>query len=372
VNRTLKVYEIRDFREFEELREFWNQILQKALDNDVFSTWEWLWCWWKYFGTERELRILTVKEGDHIIAIAPFMLSNYNFLNIGKLSKIEFMSCPYGDYNNFILLKRESECLKLFLETLMGFSDWDLLDLRDIPEGNSLPKISDSFCSFGKLRFDMKVRTVCPYIRLPTSTEAFEKRMSRNMRRNLRKRMRRLKKLYKVEVITQREFGSVTRAMETFFRLHQKKWESEGKPGAFIDENFRRFHKDLARIFDEKGWLDLHFLTVDGEPVAAAYTFDYNFKKYGYLTGFDPEFRRFGVGNLLKMYIIQECINRGFREYDLTRDFEPYKADWATNVRRNYVIRFVKGGAFANLYSRFADSNFSSFLYDKFGMHLSI
>jgi len=68
-------------------------------------------------------------------------------------------------------------------------------------------------------------------------------------------------------------------------------------------------------------------LMVDDETIAAVYFFDYNRKKYRYLTGFDSNFGRYGVGNLLKMYVIEECIRKGFREYDLTRDFEPYKAD---------------------------------------------
>ena len=372
VQGSLRVEEIESFSEFESLHELWNKILQKSLDNDVFSTWEWLWCWWKHFGKGRKLRILMVKEKNQIIAIAPLMLSYYNFLNFGKLAKIEFMSSPHGDYNNFILLKKENRYVGLLLNALMDFSDWNMLDLRDIREGSITAKtLSSLSLSINNFRLNLKVGTLCPYIRLPSSMEAFERRLSRNMRRNLRKRMRKLSSTNKVEFISHKEFGSVSEAMEAFFKLHQKRWKAKGKPGAFASEDLRRFHLNLAKVFDEKGWLSLHFLMVNDEPVAAAYTFDYNLKKYGYLTGFDPAYSRFGVGNLLKIHIVNECIRRGYREYDLTRDFEPYKAEWATHIRKNYIATFVRNGLFAKIYNRLARSSLSSILYNKFGLQLS-
>jgi CelD/BcsL family acetyltransferase involved in cellulose biosynthesis len=160
--------------------------------------------------------------------------------------------------------------------------------------------------------------------------------------------------------------------MEAFFKLHLKRWTAKGKPGNFGSEIFRRFHLNLAEVFDEKGWLSLHFLMVNDDPVAAAYTFNYNLKKYGYSTGFDPAYSRFGVGNLLKMHIISECIKKGYREYDLARDFEPYKANWTTHARKNYVATMVRDSVFAEIYNHFANSRISSLLYNKFGLQLSL
>ena len=372
VEGSLRVEEIEDFSEFESLRELWNKILQKSLDNDIFSTWEWLWYWWKHFGKGRKLRILIVKDKNQIIAIAPFMLSYYNFLNFGKLAKIEFMSSPHGDYNNFILLKKENKCVRLLLNALMDFSDWNMLDLRDIREGSATAEAL-YFASVSNKNSRLKLidGTYCPSIFLPKSIDIFVKGLSRNMRRNLRKRMKRLRNEYKVEFKTQRDFSSLEEAMKAFFRLHQKRWKSKGKRGAFVSEEFRNFHLDIAKVFDEKGWLDLRFLTADDKPIAAAYTFDYNLRKYGYLTGFDPEFEKYGVGNLLKFHLVEECIKRGFVEYDLTRGFELYKAKWATVFRKNIIARLIRGGLFAKTYCWTIENNFLLWLSNKLGMHLS-
>lgn len=363
---------ISDSADFEHLVNVWNRVLANSLDNDVFSTWEWLWTWWKHFGKGRQLRVMVAEEDGEIIGIAPFTLSRYSFLRFGKLDRIEFMGFPHADYNNFILLRRDIECLRLFVDGLMDFSDWDLLDLRDIREETASVEILRMLVSGQKFKLKLITGTLCPYINLPNSAEAFMKGLSRNMRRNLRKRMRKLHENFRVKFKTQRDFGSVDEAMEVFFRLHQKRWQSKGEKGAFASEEFRNFHLDIARAFDERGWLDLQFLTVDDKPVAAAYTFDYNQKKYGYLAGFDPEFGRFGVGNFLKFHMVEECVRKGFREYDLTRGFEPYKADWATGVRKNLILSFPRGGLFTKTYCWSLENRFSRWLISRFNVHLTV
>jgi CelD/BcsL family acetyltransferase involved in cellulose biosynthesis len=186
--------------------------------------------------------------------------------------------------------------------------------------------------------------SLCYYIRLSDSRMDYINSLSRNVRKNLNKRMRRLNDNYKVEFKTQDDFDSIRDAMELFFNLHGKRWKSKGHEGAFANEDNRAFQISLAETFNEKGWLALYFLTVDDEPISAACTFDYNLKKYGYLTGFDPEFSQFGVGNLLKMHIIDECFRKRFREYDFGRGSESYKTEWATGVRKNLSVGMANGG----------------------------
>ena len=48
---------------------------------------------------------------------------------------------------------------------------------------------------------------------------------------------------------------SVKEAMNLFIKLHEMKWNSEGKPGAFAEEEFRNFHLDVAESFAKNGWL---------------------------------------------------------------------------------------------------------------------
>jgi CelD/BcsL family acetyltransferase involved in cellulose biosynthesis len=346
----MRITEVENYSDFIALQDRWNSLLQRC-DNTIFSTWEWLSTWWKHFGKERNLRVLVAQEKDEIIGIAPLMLSQYHLLRLGKFRRIEFIGNRDSDYNDFILIKEKANCLKLFLNRLIEFSDWDSLELCEINEESSSAHALQAMRSSQTPKLELNVSCLCPYIILPTSIEVFVAGLGSNIRKNLRRYMRKLCQEYEVGFKTHHDFGSTREAMETFFRLHQKRWESKGKSGLFADKASRDFHMDLAEIFNQKDWLSLYFLTVNDEAVAAAYTFDYNLKKHARLTGFDPDFSHFRVGNLLRMHIIQECIRKGFKEYNLSRGAGFGKEYWSTGVRKNFDAKMFNKNCRGQLFS---------------------
>lgn len=364
--------EINDISEFEGLKDIWNQVLQNSRDNDVFSTWEWIRCWWQHFGKERKLRILVAKEDNEIIGFAPLMVSKYSFLHLGKFHKLELIGSPDADYNNFVISKKEHECLNLFLKHLSQSSDWDMLEFRDIREGSVSAQVLNKVCGSPDSKLNFEMGTVCPYVTLPESTELFMNSLSANMRRNLRRKMRKLQETYNVEFKDYNKFASVDEAMDTFFDLHQRRWNSIGERGAFASAAFCAFHRDIAKAFSRTGWLALDFLTLDDEPVSVEYSFDYGLKKYGYLTGFNPDFGRYSVGMISKLYVIEESIRKGFREYDFTRGLESYKTSWTAAVRKNFVVRVACKGCFAKMYNWAMQKSFSQLVINKLGVHLGI
>jgi CelD/BcsL family acetyltransferase involved in cellulose biosynthesis len=346
----MRITEINCCSDFIALEDSWRDVLRRC-DHNIFSTWEWCSTWWKYFGKEKILRVLIAQEKDEILGIAPLMLSQYSLPYLGKFRKIEFIGNRDSDYNDFLLVKEKADCLKLFLNRLIEFSDWDSLELREINEESSLANALQVMSSGQTPKLELNISNLCPYISLPSSMEAFAAGLGSNMRKNLRRYMRKLCQEYKVGFKTHHDFGSTREAMETFFRLHQKRWESQGKLGSFADKASRDFHMDLAEIFNQKGWLALYFLTVNDEPIAAAYTFDYNLKKHARLTGFDPDFSRFRVGNLLKMRIIEECIRKELKEYNLSRGIGFGKEYWSTGVRKNFVAQMFNKNWRGQLFS---------------------
>jgi CelD/BcsL family acetyltransferase involved in cellulose biosynthesis len=341
-----------EFNEFQTLKDRWNDSLSKSLNNDVFSTWEWLSTWWKHFGEGKRLVILLIEDKNKTLAIAPFMYSKHSFLSFGNLKKISFVGSPESDYTGFILREKKRKFLELFFDYLNGHIDWDYLELKDIPETSASADLLRRIPLEKQYEhWDERVCNLCPYVLLPSSMDVFMKELGRSMRRNLRRYLRKLKKEYRVELKKYNEIGSVKEAMETFIRLHQKRWKSKGEPGGFNNPFFRNFHIDVAKCFAEKGWLGLYFLTANDEPISAEYNFEYNEKNYNYLPGWDVEYSQYRVGQLIQMHIIEDCIQKGLKEYDMMRGDEPYKSEWTTLARKNLEVRFVRKGTFPRIYN---------------------
>ncbi len=104
------------------------------------------------------------------------------------------------------------------------------------------------------------------------------------------------------------ELGSLDEAMEIFFNLHQKRWIRKGEPGIFGKKKTQEITMQTIKFFAERNWLRLHFLTVNNRPVVTSLDLEYGGKMYGHLCGFDPDFAKYSVGNLLLLKILKQCI----------------------------------------------------------------
>jgi CelD/BcsL family acetyltransferase involved in cellulose biosynthesis len=145
----------------------------------------------------------------------------------------------------------------------------------------------------------------------------------------------------RVELKDYQQLGSLEEAMSILFKLHQKRWNMKGKAGVFCKEEARYIVMETAKLFEEKNWLRLNFLAVDGKPVAANYDLEYGGIIYGHLCGFDPDYSKYSVGNLLLWKVLQMCIEKGVSEYDFMQGDEHYKYDWTDKHRQNKTVIFV-------------------------------
>jgi CelD/BcsL family acetyltransferase involved in cellulose biosynthesis len=179
--------------------------------------------------------------------------------------------------------------------------------------------------------------------------------LNRELRKSIRKNSRRLTENFAVDFADTSKGTQTAEAMKIFFDLHQKRWTTKGLPGAFIDQRTTDFHLDIAERFSRKGWLGLFQLRLSGLPAAARYGFKYKSKYYAYLSGFDPRFSEFGVGNLLISFVVAECINKNISEFDFMRGAEEYKKHWNTFTRWNHQALLVRPGIVGNIKYRFSD-----------------
>ena len=344
---TIRVRALDDSKDLEGLQHNWNTLLAST-DNPIFSSWEWVTCWWKHYGEDRRLRVLVAENGHKAIAIAPLILSNYKCMKFGKLRKIEFLGTPQSDYNNLILSENEPECARLFVQHIESLHDWDHLELKDVLEGSTSARLLCDHSVTSPWRLERRVLTLAPYIRLPSTFEELMSRLGSVMRHNIARRERRLRELYQIDLKTYKDFGSIQEAMNLMFELHDKRRRSiSSEPSAFVTPRTRAFHTDLATVFAANGWLNLNFLTADGEAIAATYCFDYRGKTYVYQVGFNPSFSRYAVGTLLHLRNIEVSIQRGRREYDFLKGAESYKFNWPVHVRRSLAIGFARRRLFA-------------------------
>jgi hypothetical protein len=141
----------------------------------------------------------------------------------------------------------------------------------------------------------------------------------------------------------QREAGDVTveiaadlpraRAIyDEMVQLHQASWKARGKPGAFADPWFDRFHRRLIQQRFAHGEIQLVRLSNAGGPIGALYNFVHRGRVLQYQSGLAAfESKHLKPGFLAHTAAIEHAAAAGHEVYDFLAGDMRYKKSLATS-----------------------------------------
>lgn len=344
---------ITEGRQFEGLREEWDSLLDRSASTSVFLTWEWLYTWWRHFGSGNTLRIAVMTEASGtIVGIAPMCVYNrggalplrvLSFLGIGGVS---------SEYLDLFAEKgREAEVAAAFFDFLKADSrSWDYTVFSDLLDSSIvLGHIGHPLKEDGCLT-DIRAAQNCPYLPLPANGEEFLASLGKEVRATLKRRTRRLAEMGVETRLVERE-DEIEGALASLFQLHQKRWTLRGLKGNFRQEKIRAFHAEASRRFLEKGRLRLYLLNMNGSAIASLYCFAFKGRVFYYQAGFDPEWGSKSPGTVLMGHGIQSSIAEGMTEFDFLRGLEPYKYRWTDKSRTTHNLIAIPKGKLKGMFS---------------------
>jgi CelD/BcsL family acetyltransferase involved in cellulose biosynthesis len=275
---------------------------------------DWMEVWWQVFGSEAELLVRTVREGEKIIGIAPLMVKNDRAYLIGDTDVC--------DYHDFIITPgREGEFYPLILDDLKknGIRHLDLKHLR--PDSTVLTSLID----LAEKRHYPVVSTqddLSLEIDLPPFWDEYLAALGSKQRHEVRRKLRRLSEEGKVEYRFIGDKAAVSVTMERFFRMFT---ESRKDKAAFLTEKMKSFFVLLAEAMARKGLLKLGTLVLNEQPLAEIMCFDYNRCIYLYNSGYDPNYTSLSAGLICKVLAIKAGIEQGYKRFDFLKGAETYK-----------------------------------------------
>ena len=177
------VRKLQNQEEFLQLRESWDHLLQKCEHKTPFSTFEWLWTWWKHFGQNKELYVLTVEDEGELLAIAPLMRSRR-----GPFRMLEFLGTGRSDYLNFILMDKHHAALHAVIGYLADHqAEWDLISLQDWASDSPFLKIWRQLIVSTGWTQQQEVSAVSPFLPCQGTWEEYLQSKSTKHRKNLKR-----------------------------------------------------------------------------------------------------------------------------------------------------------------------------------------
>jgi CelD/BcsL family acetyltransferase involved in cellulose biosynthesis len=323
----------KDFSEFSEST--WNALVEESIADTPFSRYEYLREWWKTLGggewQNAELVLISAKENEQLIGIAPLFIAEYD----GQRALMLLGSIEISDYLDLIV---RAEDHTRFLAGLLDFltssvaDKWSALDWYNLPDSSPTLAVLKTESEKRGWTHHEEVYRPTPRIPLNGSFDEYLSRVEKKQRHEIRRKMRRAaesEKNVRFHVID--STADIESEMNSFFDLMVQDPNKE----QFLHPEMREQMTVTIHNAFERGYLWLAFLEVDGAKTAASLNFDYKNKLWGYNSGVGREHMELSPGWVLLAHVIEWCCENNRYEFDFMRGDEDYK------YRFGGVNRFV-------------------------------
>jgi CelD/BcsL family acetyltransferase involved in cellulose biosynthesis len=315
--------------EFEQVAAEWSGLLACCDEQVPFATPAWQRLWLKHFQGDCEVRVLTVRDGERLLAVAPLLCKDGHAEFVGHYS-----ICDYLDA--VIQPGFETAAAAHILRQLAdaGVRSLDLRGLRE--DSPTLPALVEASTTAG-YAVAKEQEALSPRAMLPGSWDDFLGQLSKKDRHEMRRKMRRLDSAGDVQMRVITTAADAEPLMEDLFRMmrlsNHHKEEFLDRPG------MQDFFRDMTRTMADEGMLRLYSLTLDAVPVAMVHNLDVGGTLYMYNSGYDPAYSHYAVGLMSKAMLIQDAIESGRKAVDFMRGDESYKYDLGGKDRIVYRLQ---------------------------------
>ena len=280
----------------------------------------WILAWHRAFGHGR-LVIAGVRRSSRLVAVLPVLVRTGGLRSPANWHTPEFGIAAEDDDAAMLLLR--AVLAKARRSITLRFVDH-----------RTAAAVSAAAEPLG-FQVHSRVLERSPYVPISASFEDYEHGMSSKVRSDLARRRRRLndKGPVRLDVVT----DATAEALEEFIRLEGSGWKS----GNAIEHDVRArgFYAEVARWAAGLGLLRIAFLRVGDRAVAADFSIETDRRHYLLKTGYDPDYRRFGPGKLLRHAMLQRAFAANLESYEFLGTDDPWKLEWTDHARDRLAVQ---------------------------------
>ena len=323
---------------FQDLRNEWNELLERSSANRIFSTWEWQSIWWQSYHPGKLWVITCRDDAERLIGIAPWFVEQHP--QYGRV--VRSIGCvEVTDYLDLIVDREHTAPVFAALAAFAAqhSSEFDVIDLCNLPqESLGYQQFPDALRQQG-FTVTIKEQEVCPIIQLPADWETYLEMLDKKQRHEVRRKLRRAEgseeRVDWYIVGTEHDLPS---EVDRF--LHLMAASQIDKATFLQDPQNMDFFRKVVPVVYERNWLQLSFLTINGEPTATYMNFTYQNAVLVYNSGLRVDAHsNLSPGIVLLAHNIRYAIENNFRAFDFLRGNEIYKYRMGGQDTHIYMLR---------------------------------
>lgn len=330
------------------LQEAWCD-LETRSDSSFFQSWLWIGCWLKQTGL-RPL-ILKASVDSQIIGLGllcPARNKRHGWLPVKSLLLHESgnpeIDGIFIEYNGFMVDRRWGstvtdymlKCLTRQGNEIGILRDWDELRFGGVPY---------SYLDLAKSTglpiqiVDQKPSSAVNLKEVRASGQGYLSLLSTNTRQQIRRSMRLYAERGELVIEAAQDVSEALRFFEHLKALHQITWKRRGKPGAFSNPFFERFHRELIKEGLPRG--DVEILRVKAGTFDIGYLYNFVYRDWvgNYASGFSYEDDgKIKPGLVCFSSAVEQYLARGASVFDFMAGQSRYKTSLSTSETTLYWL----------------------------------
>ncbi len=305
----------RDDLAFAHLAGEWNGLYARCSSATPFQSHAWLDSWWRSYGVSGQLRLVVVRKGRELVALAPFML-RYR----GPYAVLSPIGHGVSDFTDILVDDGcATEAVRILSRALLEEPRWHVIDMREVRPAAAAQRLFDHWPG-GRWRFTDSTCLQLAAKPLHLLLTELGGRAANTMRR----------KLKKIDTqcvsVNATPIANVERAVAELLRLHERQWQGRDIDVEHLRPRFAEHLTRAAGVMVNSGQAELFQYRI-GERLLACELVVIGHDFVGdYLRGVDPELRQLiDVTLMLLRHNLNVTRRLHCPVYSMLRGVEPHK-----------------------------------------------
>lgn len=345
----LKIRVLRSLEECRAIREDWLRLVKLesrgVIGFDVTATFEWTEALWQGFLGSTSQIVLVAEDNSGICGLLPCSISSETIGSIPH-RKLATISSIYELRTGFLVGGNAEVLEHLLSYAVAHIAGWDTFTFRVIDSSPS-DKALRQVLQWRRFELDERLSWTSPYFSIPPDRTKVLASLSSKMRFNLRRQEKKLRELGILQMYIYESEDSVPGFIEIMEAVEKQSWKLAAGTAINTNPIQKRHYSTMAPAMAKCGWFLGAALMLDKKPLAFIYGYAFEGVFSDEKESYDDQYKEFGPGNVLKVFFLEELVQRGISTYDYGGVSDPHKARWTNQSysRHIYILynRTIRG-----------------------------
>ena len=315
--------------------------LQSQAEPGFFTSWTWVACWLQHLGAGRRPHLLRVHQGQDLVGLGVVVRQATRRLRCWPSQALHLHGTGERALDDITVEHNGLLCRRGLAGDVQAAVTAQLWTLMPHVDQFHLPGVCAGLEVWRAVtdRVHLVTERTKPAYRVDLAPvrhagTAYLQTLGAQTRSTVRRSLRLYEERGRLSLVAAATGEEGLAVLDRLKHFHQRTWEARGRPGAFANPLFERFHRRLVRMGLPQGQVQLLRLTAGSDEVGYLYNFVHGGQVLAYQSGFHFALtdRNHHPGLVTHALAVQQALEQGLDGYDLLAGEARYKQQLASEV----------------------------------------